>query len=95
MLSPYLGTKIILAEPMTNEAFNTLVNGDKAVPVEQVVEGYHVIYPDGYRNWYPKPNFEFLYRGFSQGEINFFNPPAPVEEVVDPSKSNLKIEKDE
>jgi hypothetical protein len=97
MMAPYLGTRIILAEPLSNAEFNTMVNGEKAEPVKEVMEGHTVVYPDGYRNWYPKATFEFLYRGFSQGEANFFNPPKPEEkpEEENPSKSNLKIEKDE
>jgi hypothetical protein len=46
----YVGTEIIRACPETKEG----------------VEGYKVIYPDGYVSWSPKGEFEDYYREISQ-----------------------------
>ena len=55
----YIGVKMVEAEAMTAEAFNTLTNR-MAKPGEDVNEvGYCVTYgPDGYQGWCPKETFE-------------------------------------
>lgn len=58
MLQEYVGVKLVEAEPMTSTEFNSLV-GRTAKDVETPNEpGYLVIYPDGYRAWCPKPQFD-------------------------------------
>ena len=100
-MNPYLGTRIILAEKSTNQEFENMVNGEKAITIEpdKLTEGYAVVYPDGYRNWYPTKSFEFLYRAFSVGEMKFFEAgkkaAEEAEKAVDPSAENLKVEKGE
>lgn len=69
-LSKYIGTKMIQAEP----AFRVCFEGEKiriyvkSGPVPMPVEGetwmdgYKVVYPDGYESWSPKDVFESAYR---------------------------------
>jgi len=49
----YIGAKIIQAEHGKN---------DKGV------DGYIVVYPDGYQSWSPKDTFEAAYREISRAE---------------------------
>lgn len=51
-MKPYVGTKIINAEPEAREG----------------QEGYRVQYPDGYISWSPKAVFEECYRLLIPGE---------------------------
>ena len=51
----YIGAKIIKAEPKAD------IDG---------VEGYKVIYPDGYISWSPKETFENANREITEAEIN-------------------------
>lgn len=51
-MSPYIGTKVISAEPAEREG--------KA--------GYKVVYHDGYTSWSPKETFEEAYRPLNDGE---------------------------
>ena len=46
-METYIGTKIVSAEPKTNEAGSP---------------GYTVVYEDGYRSWSPREVFERCYR---------------------------------
>lgn len=55
-LKAYIGSKIIMAAPMTKDG----------------QEGYKVVYPDGYVSWSPKAVFEEAYREVSAGERAFF-----------------------
>ncbi|MBP6421587.1 MAG: DUF2829 domain-containing protein [Propionivibrio sp.] len=52
MTKKYIGTKIITAFPETKPANED--HGD--------IEGYAVVYEDGYRSWSPKATFEAAYR---------------------------------
>src|SRR5260370_21105607 len=54
-MQEYYGTKKIQAEP--------------AVQGQYEIEGYEVVYPDGYRSWSPKDVFEAAYR--ESGRMNF------------------------
>jgi len=70
----YIGTKIILAEPMTKASavMNGLVR-DAAVTIESdgsSPAGYKVIYEDGYVSWSPKDTFERAYRRISDAELD-------------------------
>lgn len=73
-MQAYLGTKVILAEEMSEGEFNAAFEG-KVHPAEQVDrEGYHVQYsnPGGgkYDSWSPKDVFERAYRKVSEDEKN-------------------------
>ena len=66
MLQEYVGSKIILAMPMTRNLFiEQKGKGEKVKPDEH---GYKVVYPDGYESWSPKYAFENAYRPVSGGE---------------------------
>lgn len=66
----YIGTKLILAEPMDEVAFLKKVKG---VTVDQETRsGYHIIYPDGYESWSPKDTFETAYRLVTSAERKLF-----------------------
>lgn len=68
----YIGTKIVLAEPM--EQATALLNGftrgmttveaDGSSPA-----GYKVVYEDGYTSWSPKEVFERAYRRITDAEL--------------------------
>lgn len=58
----YIGTKIIMAKPMTRGDYN-IYRGWKIPENENPAdEGYLVKYPDGYESWSPKEVFEDAYR---------------------------------
>jgi len=70
----YIGTKIILAEPMDEGAamFNGFVKQERALVVESdgsTRAGYKVVYEDGYTSWSPKETFERAYRKITDGEL--------------------------
>lgn len=57
----YIGTKVIMAEPMTMaEAQKVLGREIKPATVEE--DGYLVKYKDGYKSWSPKSVFEEAYK---------------------------------
>lgn len=69
----YIGTKIVLAEPMDAFAFTRV----RTLPGEEVVtvdkhgkgrDGYRVVYEDGYVSWSPKETFERAYRRVTDAE---------------------------
>ena len=69
----YIGTKIVLGEPMTGEefAFRTgrhVGDGD----------GYRVRYEDGYTSWSPKDVFERCYRLVTSSEVDLIENPDPA-----------------
>ena len=80
MLKPYIGTKIIAAEPMGDATFREHFKGGEQV-AGNVTEtpGYHVKYsnPDGseYHSWSPKNVFERAYRPISDDEMGIILPP--------------------
>lgn len=69
----YIGTKIVTAEPMTATQFNfavrPLVTGI-AIGTMDDVDGYKVVYDDGYVSWSPKAVFERCYREVTLQETN-------------------------
>ena len=66
-MDAYIGTKIILAEPMTETEFlNTYKKGSNEE--SQGREGYLVQYSDNYNSWSPKEIFETAYRGVTEEE---------------------------
>ena len=50
----YIGTKVIMAEPSSRNGIAQGTGVD--------VEGYTVVYPDGYTSWSPKAAFDEAYR---------------------------------
>ena len=68
-MKSYVGTKIILAEPMTDVEFKRSIRDIPTAEVEEgspFKQGYYVQYPqpDGgyYDSWSPKEVFESCYR---------------------------------
>ena len=60
-MKKYIGTKVIMAEPMTMvEAQKVLGREIKPATVEE--DGYLVEYKDGYKSWYPKSVFNEAYK---------------------------------
>lgn len=57
---PYIGCKIILAEPQMRSG---------------VEPGYAILYPDGYRSWSPAQVFEEAYRQLNPGEVDIATGP--------------------
>lgn len=73
----YIGTKVVLAEPMDDVTFNFQV---RSMPDGVTVEadgkgraGYLVVYEDGYRSWSPKDVFERCYRRITEAEIDLID----------------------
>ena len=57
----YIGVKLVKAEPMTKR-INTERSVDDAPEKFEEVEGYRVVYKDGYESWSPKDVFEEAYK---------------------------------
>lgn len=67
-MKKYIGTKVIMAEPMTmTEAQKVLGRELTQSAVEE--NGYLVEYKNGYKSWSPKSVFEKAYR--EVGSVNF------------------------
>ena len=66
-MKSYIGTKIIQAYPMSKSQWNTFRNQESAQE-DMGIDGYKVMYPDGYISWSPKEQFEQAYRLISDGE---------------------------
>lgn len=71
MKKKYIGTKVIMAEPMTlTEAQKVLGRELKPATLEE--DGYLVEYKDGYKSWSPRSVFEGAYEDFYEmTSINF------------------------
>ena len=70
----YVGTKIVLAEPMNKAkaAFEGLLRDSGVVTIESdgsSPAGYKVVYEDGYMSWSPKETFERAYRHITEAEL--------------------------
>lgn len=65
----YIGTKVVRAEPMSNEDWLRSQNKWQEVQ-ETAGDGYKVQYEDGYLSWSPKHVFERCYRELSNQEID-------------------------
>lgn len=64
-MKKYIGTKTILARPMSKwEAYdeNLLKAGVIATQEDKNTQGYEVLYEDGYHSWSPKEAFDKAYR---------------------------------
>ena len=74
MESVYVGTKIILAEPMSRAVFLATVKKQQPKEEDNKVAGYKVKYPpfvlgdDNYVSWSPKDVFENAYREITESE---------------------------
>lgn len=68
----YIGTKIILAEPMTEQTWRERKNpnASQSLPIRL---GFHVIYEDGYESWSPAETFERAYRRVSEAELRMLS----------------------
>lgn len=66
-MKKFIGTKVIMAEPMTmTEAQKVLGREIKPATVEE--DGYLVEYKDGYKSWSPKSVFDEAYKPFEDFE---------------------------
>jgi hypothetical protein len=61
-MEKYLGVKLIEAEPMGSYAAQTESLKVGKFETGQSVDGYKVVYEDGYESWSPKDVFEKAYR---------------------------------
>jgi Protein of unknown function (DUF2829). len=61
-MKTYIGTKIIIAEPMKLGEYNTFKGWQIPKGEDPDREGYKVVYSDGYVSWSPKEAFESSYR---------------------------------
>lgn len=70
-MKKYIGTKVIMAEPMTMTEAQKVLGGElKPATLEE--DGYLAVYKDGYRSWSPKSVFEGAYEDFYEmTSINF------------------------
>ena len=59
-MKKYLGVKVIKAEPMSKEMFESIKGSKEFIGTK--TEGYKVVYPDGYVSWSPKDVFEEAYK---------------------------------
>lgn len=64
----YVGCKIVQAEKMSLDLFNSRYNRCIYKPVRKNPQGYHVISEDGHDSWSPKDAFEKAYREIGKGE---------------------------
>lgn len=68
-MDAYIGTKIVLAEPMSFNEFQDVEGFEKRA--EEDMEGYRVKYEDGYVSWSPKRVFEHAYRLMTGSEAKY------------------------
>ena len=66
-MTKYIGTKVILAKPMTRGDYNTYRGWTIPENENPADEGYLVKYSDDYESWSPKEQFERAYRSFDGG----------------------------
>ncbi len=65
-MKAYIGTKIVLAEPLSFNQFQEAEGFETRADTD--MEGYMVVYGDGYRSWSPKEVFEHAYRLVTENE---------------------------
>lgn len=61
-MKAYIGAKVILATPEMKEG----TDGAK-------LDGYKVVYPDGYTSWSPRRTFDTCYRELMPDETKLIN----------------------
>lgn len=72
----YIGTKVIVAEPMSRAAYCRWCEHESTItcakltmsPDHEDERGYRVYYPDSYVSWSPAGAFETAYREVGDGE---------------------------
>ena len=74
-MKTYIGTKIIMAEPMDEITFYKTIKNAPYEPNQETKEGYHVEYDNNYHSWSPKSVFEAAYREVSEKEKTFVTVP--------------------
>ncbi len=89
MLKAYVGTKIIMGEPMDECTFLSKYK-HQDLPNRETQPGYHVVYPDNYHSWSPKDVFENVYRELLRGETIFVLECAPEHLVTKKGVENGK-----
>lgn len=57
-MEKYIGVKVVHAAPMTLGEYNKLRGWTIPEDENPEIDGFLVLYPDGYRSWCPKPQFE-------------------------------------
>ena len=70
-IKAYVGTKVILAKPMTEDQYLKEYKGksdEELKNQETQGNGYLVIYEDNYKSWSPKRVFERCYREITSQE---------------------------
>jgi len=70
-MKTYVGTKIIQAEPMDKDKFESMYNHrmpEDIAPQDCARPGYYVQYPDGYKSWSPAETFRTAYREITNEE---------------------------
>lgn len=77
----YVGSKIILAEPMDECLFLSSIKGQD-VSNRETRPGYKVQYEDGYISWSPSDVFERCYRPITDQEIDM------ITDSLTPVKNN-------
>lgn len=86
-MRPYIGSKIIMAEPMIKSHFNAVYQAQMSTNKDAIEEGYHVVYPQSnggqYHSWSPKREFEIAYREITKGESLMVSGNAPALDVED------------
>lgn len=70
-LQNYIGVKLLKARPMTRGNYNNYRSWTAPEGEDQNVDGYLVVYPDGYESWSPKPQFDEAYRWVEGGHMSF------------------------
>jgi len=83
-MNKYIGVKIVDAEPMTQKAFRQTPYDEPDDQGEEQIEtdGYAVTYPDGYKSWCPKAQFE---------EANRACDAMPFGHAIEAARKGLKI----
>lgn len=84
-LKPYIGTKVIMAEKMSNSEFREKFRANQTHDLEtEYCPGYHVQYsnPDGskYDSWSPVHVFERSYREISEEELHWMGIRIPSQD---------------
>jgi hypothetical protein len=64
-MKEYIGVKLVKAEPMKKK-INVERSVNDAPEKWEEVDGYRVIYKDGYESWSPKETFEESYKAIDE-----------------------------
>ncbi len=60
-MQTYIGVKMIQAEPMSEQEFQSFMEREPSAASEPDRPGYHVVYDNYYHSWSPKEVFENAY----------------------------------